>query len=83
MAYATRVRRPDLAATLARFATEGKRSVYEGAAAEKIAAAVRAAGGTMTAQDLADYQVRERAPLVATHGPRTIYTMPAPSAGGL
>jgi gamma-glutamyltranspeptidase / glutathione hydrolase len=81
--YATRVRRPDLAATLARFGAEGKRSIYEGATAEKIASAVKATGGTMTTQDLADYQVKEREPLSRTYGGRTIYTMPAPSAGGL
>ena len=82
-AYGARVRRPDLAATLARFGAEGKRSIYEGATAEKIAGAVKAAGGTMTVQDLADYQVKERAPLVRTYDGRTVYTMPAPSAGGL
>lgn len=83
VAYASRVRRPDLAATLARFGAEGKRSIYEGPTAEKISAAVKAAGGTMTAQDLADYQVKERTPLTRTYDGRTVYTMPAPSAGGL
>ncbi|MBX3197305.1 MAG: gamma-glutamyltransferase [Labilithrix sp.] len=81
--FAARVRRPDLAATLARFGVEGKRSIYEGTAAEKIVAAVRAAGGTMTAEDLAGYKVEERAPLARTYDGRSVYTMPAPSAGGL
>ncbi|HVH46495.1 MAG TPA: gamma-glutamyltransferase, partial [Labilithrix sp.] len=81
--YATRVRRPELAATIARFGAEGKRSIYEGATAEKIAGAVKAAGGTMTTKDLAEYQVKERAPLSRTYDGRTVYTMPAPSAGGL
>ena len=81
--YASRVRRPDLAATLARFGAEGKRSIYEGPTAQKIASAVTSAGGTMTVQDLAEYQVKERAPLTRTYDGRTIYTMPAPSAGGL
>jgi len=81
--YASRVRRPDLAATLARFSTAGKRSIYEGPTAQKIAAAVVAAGGTMTVQDLASYEVKERAPLTRTYDGRTIFTMPAPSAGGL
>ena len=83
VSYAARVRRPDLAATLARFGAEGKRSIYEGPTAEKISAAVKAAGGTMTVRDLADYEVKERAPLVRTHDGRAVYTMPAPSAGGL
>jgi gamma-glutamyltranspeptidase/glutathione hydrolase len=81
--FGARVRRPDLALTLARFGAEGKRSIYEGQTARKIVAAVKATGGTMTEQDLADYQVKEREPLVRTHEGRTIYTMPAPSAGGL
>jgi gamma-glutamyltranspeptidase/glutathione hydrolase len=83
VAYATRVRRPDLAATLTRFGAEGKRAVYEGPVAEKIAAAVKAAGGTMTTADLAEYSVKERAPLSRSYDGRTVYTMPAPSGGGL
>lgn len=81
--FATRVRRPDLAATLARYGAEGKRSIYEGRTAQRIAAAVQATGGTMTEQDLAAYEVKEREPLVRTYDGRTFYTMPAPSAGGL
>lgn len=82
-AYATRVRRPELAATLARYGAQGKKSIYEGETAAKIAAAAKAAGGTLTEADLKSYQVREPAPLVRTVDGRTIYTMPAPSAGGL
>jgi gamma-glutamyltranspeptidase / glutathione hydrolase len=81
--YATHVRRPALAATLARFGAEGKQSIYAGSTAQKIADAVKAAGGTMTVADIAAYKVRERAPLTRTIDGRTIYTMPAPSAGGL
>lgn len=80
---AARVRRPELAATLVRYGAEGKRSIYEGPTAQKIVDAVRGAGGTMTREDLAGYAVKERAPLTRTVDGRTIYTMPAPSAGGL
>jgi gamma-glutamyltranspeptidase/glutathione hydrolase len=45
--------------------------------------AVKSAGGNMTPQDLAGYQVKEREPLTRTIDGRTIHTMPAPSAGGL
>jgi gamma-glutamyltranspeptidase/glutathione hydrolase len=82
-AMASRIRRPDLAATLLRFGAEGKRSIYEGATAQKIVDAARAAGGTMTTQDLSSYSVKERAPLSRIIDGRTVYTMPAPSAGGL
>ncbi|MDB4938092.1 MAG: Gamma-glutamyltranspeptidase [Labilithrix sp.] len=80
---AARIRRPELAATLLRYGAEGKKSIYEGATAQKIVDAVRGAGGTMTREDLAGYTVKERAPLTRTIDGRTIYTMPAPSAGGL
>jgi gamma-glutamyltranspeptidase/glutathione hydrolase len=81
--YASRVTRPELAATIARFGAQGKRFIYQGATAQKIVDAVKAAGGTMSMEDLADYQVKERAPLSRTIDGRTVYTMPAPSAGGL
>ena len=80
---AARIRRPELAATLFRFGAEGKKSIYEGATAQKIVDAAHAAGGTMTTQDLASYSVKERAPLSRIIDGRTVYTMPAPSAGGL
>ena len=82
-ALGAHVRRPELAATLLRFGAEGKKSIYEGPTAQKIVDAVRGAGGTMTREDLASYAVKERAPLTRTIDGRTIYTMPAPSAGGL
>ncbi len=81
--YATRVRRPELAATLVRYGREGKKPFYEGDIAQKIVDAVTGAGGTLTRADLAGYQVKERKPLVRTIDGRTVYTMPAPSAGGL
>lgn len=81
--YATHVKRPDLGATIARFGAEGKKPFYEGDLAQKIVDAVKAAGGNMSPQDLAGYQVKERDPLTRTIDGRTIYTMPAPSAGGL
>jgi gamma-glutamyltranspeptidase/glutathione hydrolase len=81
--FASRVRRPELAVTLARFGAEGKRAIYEGDTAQKIVDAVRGAGGTMTREDLAAYAVKERAPLSRVIDGRTVYTMPAPSAGGL
>ncbi|MDB4941835.1 MAG: Gamma-glutamyltranspeptidase [Labilithrix sp.] len=79
----TRVRRPELAATLTRYGAAGGRAIYEGPVAQKIVDASRAAQGSLTLGDLAGYAVKERAPLSRTLGGRTVYTMPAPSAGGL
>jgi gamma-glutamyltranspeptidase/glutathione hydrolase len=81
--YATLVRRPELGRTLARFGAEGKSAAYSGPVAQRIVDAVRASGGKMDLVDLADYTVRERAPLTRTIDGKTIVTMPAPSAGGL
>jgi gamma-glutamyltranspeptidase len=45
----------ELAETLAAIARAGARAFYEGAIADKLAAAVQAAGGVMTSKDLAHY----------------------------
>jgi gamma-glutamyltranspeptidase/glutathione hydrolase len=83
VAYRATLRNPDLGATLRRFGAEGSKPFYAGDLAVRIADAAIAAGGRMSAKDLAAYRVRERTPLTATFGARTVYTMPAPSAGGL
>lgn len=82
-AFASKIRRPDLAATLRSYGREGSRAIYTGKAAERIAQTVKDAGGSMTVEDLASYKVIERAPLSRTVDGKTVYTMPAPSAGGL
>jgi gamma-glutamyltranspeptidase / glutathione hydrolase len=74
---------PDLAATLGAIAKNGPRAFYEGAVAEKIAAAVQAAGGVMTAADLKDYRALEREPVRGTYRSYDIVSMPPPSSGGV
>jgi len=83
LGYRSVVRRPDLARTLTRFGSEGSKPFYKGDIGKKMVAAVRSAGGSLSEEDLAAYQVRERTPLSRKFGTRTVYTMPAPSAGGL
>jgi gamma-glutamyltranspeptidase/glutathione hydrolase len=72
----------DLAATLETIAAQGPAGFYAGPVAEKIVAAVRAAGGRMTAQDLANYRAVEREPVSGTYRGYTIVSMPPPSSGG-
>jgi len=72
----------DLANTLQAIATQGPKGFYEGAVAEKIAAAVREAGGVMTADDLRTYRVKERKPVTGTYRGYRIISMPPPSSGG-
>ena len=57
----------DLAATLEQIAKQGPRAFYEGPIADKISAAVRAAGGLMTADDLKNYKAVERPVLRGTY----------------
>src|SRR5262249_57810084 len=75
--------RRDLAATLEAIARGGPRAFYEGPVAEKIAAAIEAAGGIMTREDLRDYQPLVRRPVRATYRGHTIVSMPPSSSGGV
>jgi gamma-glutamyltranspeptidase/glutathione hydrolase len=73
----------ELAETLAAIARAGARAFYEGAIADKLAAAVQAAGGVMTSKDLADYHPIERAPLLGSYRNYPIIAMPPSSSGGV
>lgn len=83
LSYRAMVTRPELGRTLERFGREGAKPFYEGDIADKIVRAAQAAGGSLEKSDLAEYAPKERAPLTRTIDGRAIYTMPAPSAGGL
>ncbi len=78
-----RLVQPDLADTLSAIAKNGPRAFYEGAVAEKLAAAVQAAGGVMTANDLKDYRAVEREPVRGSYRGYDIVSMPPPSSGGV
>jgi gamma-glutamyltranspeptidase / glutathione hydrolase len=73
----------DLAATLQAIAQKGPQAFYEGPVADKLAAAVRAAGGVMTANDLKNYRAMERTPVRGTYRGYDIVSMPPPSSGGI
>jgi gamma-glutamyltranspeptidase/glutathione hydrolase len=73
----------DLADTLDAIARNGRRGFYEGPVAEKIAAAVRGAGGLMTADDFKTYKAVERPVLRGRYRGYRIVSMPPPSSGGL
>jgi len=73
---------PDLATTLQRFADEGAAPFYTGDLAERIAAAVAAAGGVLTADDLAGWGgPREVAPLSRRYRDIDVYQLPPPGQG--
>jgi gamma-glutamyltranspeptidase/glutathione hydrolase len=73
----------DLADTLEAIAKNGPRAFYEGPIAQKIADAVRLAGGIMTPDDLRNYRAIERAPVLGSYRGHTIVSMPPSSSGGV
>ncbi len=73
----------DLANTLESIARDGPDAFYQGPIAWKIAAAVQAAGGVMTVDDLKDYRAIERAPVRGSYRGYDIVSMPPPSSGGV
>ena len=83
IARGTQLVQTDLAITLEAISKNGPRAFYEGPVAEKIAAAVREAGGLMTAEDLKNYKAVERPVLRGTYRGLRIVSMPPPSSGGV
>ena len=73
----------DLADTLKSVAEAGPDAFYRGPIAERIAGAVRAAGGLMTHEDLAAYAPAIRKPVRGTYRGYDIVSMPPPSSGGV
>lgn len=83
LADGDRFRNPDLADMLSELAGQGRvDDFYRGKIAAKIAAAFRANGGLVTADDLASYRALEVAPHSFTWQSHTILT-PPPTSGGL
>ena len=78
-----RLVQPDLAASLEAIARDGARAFYRGPIADEIVAAVRAAGGLMTRDDLESYQAIVRPPVRGSYRGYDIVSMPPPSSGGI
>jgi gamma-glutamyltranspeptidase / glutathione hydrolase len=74
-------KQPELARTLRRIAANPD-EFYTGAMAGEIASFMRAGGGLITAQDLANYQVKDREPVRGTYRGLQIISAPPPSSGG-
>jgi gamma-glutamyltranspeptidase/glutathione hydrolase len=77
------IKQPELAATLEAMAAQGAKGFYEGRVAADLVAGVRAGGGIWTLEDLKNYRVAERRPLIGDyHGARIVSASP-PSSGGI
>ncbi len=86
------LKNPELAAVLRDIAKRGSQALKQGPVAEAIVQKVRShpqRPGTMTLQDLANYQVKKRAPLCFDHAVQTtgktyqLCGFPPPSSGAL
>ena len=72
---------PDLARTLRTIATEGAKSFYEGRIAEDLVTGLRARGGVVTADDLAEHQGDWVEPISVAYRGRRILEHPPVSLG--
>ncbi|HXY09211.1 MAG TPA: gamma-glutamyltransferase [Terriglobales bacterium] len=72
---------PELARTLERIASDPD-DFYHGAMARELAASIQKGGGLLTANDLAGYEVKERAPVQGSYRGYEILSAPPPSSGG-
>jgi gamma-glutamyltranspeptidase/glutathione hydrolase len=77
------IRQKDLAETLERLAKQGHDGFYRGELANRLVKGVQAAGGIWTPQDLASYQVVERAPIKGRYRDMEITSAAPPSSGGV
>jgi len=73
---------PELADTLAWLAEEGDRPFYEGELAARLVSLCAGHGGHLDREDLAGYQVVDRAPLRHRYRGYEVATNPLPSSGG-
>jgi gamma-glutamyltranspeptidase / glutathione hydrolase len=74
---------PELARTLERIA-QNPDDFNHGEMARQIAASVQKGGGLISTQDLGNYEVKEREPILATYrGEYQVISAPPPSSGGV
>jgi len=76
------LKQPELAITLERLAKDPD-TLYHGAMARELAAAIHKGGGLVTAEDLAAYEVKEREPIRGSYRGYDIISAPPPSSGGV
>jgi len=75
-------RQPELARTLRRIAAHPE-DFYHGKMARELIADLRKGGALLTLEDLAAYNVVERAPIVGSFHDYTVISAPPPSSGGI
>lgn len=78
----TVVNNPGLAKALNLIIEKGRDGFYQGEVAQAVVDAVQGAGGVMTLEDLANYQVHELEPVTGSYKGYEIVSAPSPSSGG-
>ena len=73
---------PELADTLAYLVEKGAREFYEGEIAHRLVKDCQQLGGYLSLEDLKNYRVIEREPLIIDYRGNTLLTNPPPSSGG-
>lgn len=79
----TVIRQLELAATLRALAEKGRDGFYKGEVAERLVNGVRAGGGIWSLEDLAEYEIVERAPIHGEYRGITVTAAAPPSSGGV
>jgi gamma-glutamyltranspeptidase / glutathione hydrolase len=77
------IRQPDLASSLEVLATKGAEGFYRGEFARKLVDGVRGLGGNWTVEDLANYKIVEREPVVGHYRGARIVSGSPPTSGGV
>lgn len=78
-----RLLQPDLAKSLRLIARHGVDGFYHGSVAQSIVDTLASSSRPMTLEDLAQYRIAMRKPSKGLYRGYEIYSMPAPSSGGL
>lgn len=78
-----RLKQPEMADTLEELGREGDALFYEGELAESLVKMCRDQGGHLIREDLSNYQVIRRQPLMLSYRHARVYTNPPPSSGGI
>lgn len=75
------IQRVNLSRTLSLIAERGSDAFYHGEIADGIVSKIRAEGGIVTHEDLANYEVKVSRALESTYRTRKVYTSHAPTSG--
>lgn len=76
-------KQPDLAKTLRLIQKKGNAGFYSGPVAEALVKSSAAKGGTITLEDLSNYEPHIREPAKGTYRGFDVLSMPPPSSGGI